>query len=64
MPVRVAWAPWLHGLLVSTNVPRTVYGLVDLCPQGTKGRPSVLHVPVSRGFGGTDLLPSLPGLWP
>ncbi len=64
MPVRVAWAPWLQGLLVSTNVPRTVYDLVDPYGHGAKGRPSVLHVPVRRGFGGTDLLPSLPGLWP
>ena len=27
-------------------------------------RPSVLYVPVRRGFGGSDPLPSLPGLMP
>jgi len=32
-------------------MPRTVYDLMDLYPQGGKGRPSVLYVP---------LRPSLP----
>ena len=31
-------------------------------PKGAKGRPSVLYVPVRRGFGGSELFPSLPGL--
>ena len=52
------------GLPVSTDMPRTVYDLMDLYPQGAKGRPSVLYVPVRRGFGGSDPLPSLPGLMP
>ena len=52
------------GLPVSTDMPRTVYDLMDLYPQGAKGRPSVLYVPVRRGFGGPDPLPSLPGLTP
>ena len=34
------------GLAVSTNMPRTVYDLMDLYPQGGKGRPSVLYVPL------------------
>jgi ClpP class serine protease len=50
------------GLPVSTDMPRTVYDLMDLYPQGAKGRPSVLYAPVRRGFGGSDLLPPLPGL--
>jgi len=45
-------------------MPRTVYDLMDLYPQGAKGRPSVLYVPVRRSVGGSDLLPSLPGLMP
>ena len=38
-------------LAISTEMPRTVYDLMDLYPQGGKGRPSVLYVP---------LRPSLP----
>src|SRR2546427_7572393 len=34
------------GLAGSTNMPRTVYDLMDLYPQGGKGRPSVLYVPL------------------
>jgi len=45
-------------------MPRTVYDLMDLYPQGAKGRPSVLYVPVRRGVGGLDSLPQLPGLFP
>jgi len=52
------------GLPVSTDMPRTVYDLMDLYPQGGKGRPSVLYVPVRRGFGGSEPLPALPGLLP
>jgi ClpP class serine protease len=33
------------GLPVSTDMPRLVYDLMDLYPQGTGGRPSVLYVP-------------------
>lgn len=52
------------GLPVSTDMPRTVYDLMDLYPQGAKGRPSVLYVPIKRGLGGSDKLSSLPGLDP
>ena len=62
-PILVVNAKQL-GLPVSTDMPRTVYDLMDLYPQGAKGRPSVLYVPVRRGFGGSDLFPSLPGLFP
>lgn len=51
-------------LAVSTDMPRTVYDLMDLYPQGVKGRPSVLYVPVGRGAGGLDSLPQLSGLLP
>ena len=34
------------GLNVATNMPRTVYELMDLYPQGASRRPSVLYTPV------------------
>lgn len=37
------------GLKVSTDMPRKVYELMDLYPQGGGGKPSVLYVPLSRG---------------
>jgi len=37
------------GLQVSTDMPRKVYDLMELYPQGGGGRPSVLYVPVRRG---------------
>jgi len=37
------------GLNVSTAMPRKVYDLMELYPQGGGGRPSVLYVPVRRG---------------
>jgi ClpP class serine protease len=37
------------GLKVSTDMPRKVYELMDLYPQGGGGKPSVLYVPVGRG---------------
>jgi ClpP class serine protease len=37
------------GLTVSTAMPRKVYDLMELYPQGGGGRPSVLYVPVRRG---------------
>ena len=49
-PITVEMAKTL-GLPISTGMPRTVYDLMDLYPQGGKGRPSVLYVP---------LRPSLP----
>jgi ClpP class serine protease len=51
------------GLPVSTDMPRTVYDLMDLYPQGAKGRPSVLYVPFRR-VGGPESVPFLPGLFP
>jgi ClpP class serine protease len=36
------------GLKVSTNMPRKVYELMDLYPQGGGGRPSVMYVPLHR----------------
>jgi len=49
-PITVEMAKAL-GLPISAGMPRTVYDLMDLYPQGGKGRPSVLYVP---------LRPSLP----
>jgi hypothetical protein len=31
-------------------MPRTVYDLMDLYPQGGRGRPSVLYVPLRPGM--------------
>jgi len=42
------------GLNVSTNMPRTVYDLMDLYPQGGGIRPSVWYVPLRR-------VPAAPG---
>jgi ClpP class serine protease len=39
------------GLPVATNMPRTVYQLMDLYPQAATGRPSVLYVPLRRAAG-------------
>lgn len=44
-PITVEMAKSL-GLPISTGMPRTVYDLMDLYPQGGKGRPSVLYVPL------------------
>jgi ClpP class serine protease len=40
------------GLPVSTKMPRKVYELMDLYPQGAGVRPSVLYVPIHRGGDG------------
>lgn len=37
------------GLPVSTDIPKEVYTLMDLYPQGVTGRPSVLYVPWKSG---------------
>jgi ClpP class serine protease len=50
-PITVQGARQL-GLKVSTDMPRTVYDLMDLYPQGGGQRPSVLYVPVRRNFNG------------
>jgi ClpP class serine protease len=44
-PITVEMAKSL-GLPVTTDMPRTVYDLMDLYPQGGRGRPSVLYVPL------------------
>ena len=36
------------GLKVSTDMPRKVYDLMDLYPQGGGGRPSVIYIPIRR----------------
>jgi ClpP class serine protease len=36
------------GLKVSTDMPRTVYDLMELYPQGGGARPSVWYVPLRR----------------
>src|SRR6266513_2739748 len=47
IPITVQAARQL-GLKVSTNMPRSVYDLMDLYPQGGGVRPSVLYVPIRR----------------
>jgi ClpP class serine protease len=47
-PITVQAARQL-GLQVSSDMPRKVYDLMELYPQGSGGRPSVLYVPVRRG---------------
>jgi len=39
------------GISVSTNMPKTVYEMMDLYPQAGNGRPSVLYVPLRHGPG-------------
>ena len=46
-PIMVDTARQL-GLPVSTKMPRQIYDLMDLYPQGGSGRPSVLYVPLRR----------------
>ncbi|HEU4438426.1 MAG TPA: ATP-dependent Clp protease proteolytic subunit [Methylomirabilota bacterium] len=48
-PITVEMARGL-GLPVTTDMPRTVYDLMDLYPQGGRGRPSVLYVPLRPGM--------------
>ena len=52
-PITVQQARSL-GISVSTDMPRTVYDLMDLYPQAGAGRPSVLYVPLRHGFGTPD----------
>src|SRR6195256_6133461 len=44
-PITVPLARQL-GFPVTTTMPHTVYDLMDLYPQGARGRPSVLYVPL------------------
>jgi hypothetical protein len=55
----------LLGLKVSTEMPRTVYDLMELYPQGGGIRPSVWYVPMRRApaQGGFPAQPS-PGPCP
>jgi ClpP class serine protease len=46
------------GLPVSTDMPRIVYDLMDLFPQGGADRPSVLYVPLHRSPAGHGEAPS------
>ena len=46
LPVQ-AWQQF--GIKVSTDMPRKVYELMDLYPQGGSGRPSVIYIPMRRG---------------
>ena len=62
-PILVVNAKQL-GLPVSTDMPRTVYDLMDLYPQGAKGRPSVLYVPIRPGPSGAGTPPPQPGVVP
>src|SRR2546426_4992671 len=39
------------GIPVSVNVPPIIYELMDLYPQGSAGRPSVLYIPTRRDRG-------------
>ena len=48
------------GLKVSTDMPRKVYELMDLYPQGGGGRPSVLYVPLRRSSDGGANAPTIP----
>jgi ClpP class serine protease len=61
-PITVQMARSL-GLKVSTDMPHTVYDLMDLYPQGGGLRPSVWYVPMRRlpGQGGTPGQPSPSG---
>jgi ClpP class serine protease len=52
-PITVQMARSL-GLKVSTDMPRTVYDLMDLYPQGGGVRPSVWYVPMRRVPGAGD----------
>jgi len=56
-PITVALAREL-GLPISTDMPRIVYELMDLFPQGAADRPSVLYVPLHRSPAGREEAPA------
>ena len=56
-PITVELAHEL-GLPVSTDMPRIVYDLMDLFPQGAADRPSVLYVPLHRSPATRDGAPA------
>ena len=51
------------GLPVTTNMPRTVYDLMDLYPQANTQRPSVIYVPI-RSTRDAKAEPQAPGKTP
>jgi ClpP class serine protease len=55
-PITVQLAREL-GLSLSTDMPRIVYDLMDLFPQGGADRPSVMYVPLRRSPGGASETP-------
>jgi ClpP class serine protease len=59
-PITVQGAREL-GLNISTDMPRTVFDLMDLYPQGGGLRPSVWYVPVRRPATPGTPQPSAPG---
>jgi ClpP class serine protease len=58
-PITVQGARQL-GLPVSTDMPRTVYELMDLYPQAGTGRPSVLYVPLRHPPADQGTIPQPP----
>jgi len=62
-PITVELAHQL-ALPVSTSMPRTVYDLMDLYPQGGKGRPSVLYVPLRPVMPNHREAPASPSVMP
>lgn len=56
-PITVQLARQL-GLKISTDMPRTVYDLMELYPQGGGVRPSVWYVPMRRAPPGTPQPPA------
>jgi ClpP class serine protease len=52
------------GLKVSTNMPRKVYDIMDLYPQGGGGRPSVIYIPMRRGADQKNQAPEIPATQP
>ena len=63
-PITVPFALKL-GLPVTTNMPRIVYDLMDLYPQSTTQRPSVIYIPMrgaeTKGDPNTQPIPAKPG---
>ena len=55
-PITVQLARKL-GLSISTDMPRIVYELMDLFPQGGADRPSVIYVPLHRSPGRSSETP-------
>jgi len=59
-PITVQFAQQL-GMPITTKMPRIVYALMDLYPQSTTQRPSVVYIPVREGKNEPVLpIPSIP----